>query len=166
MIFIKSISMDLCFQQVGWLEEHNCLTLHVRLHKIKCVKSVRQRAHMCTHKSAVPVFSRSSTRTSMCFFFWDETTIYRTGSHPWRSSTSSWKNRETEEAKMEFQPHHGLSAGGRHVCTQADNNGEETTGGGGGTIYFAAGWLAPLEQFSFPTYLQVLIRSLVPSVLQ
>lgn len=32
---------------------------------------------------------------------------------------------------MQFQPHRGLSAGGRHACTQADNNGgEETTGGG------------------------------------
>lgn len=36
---------------------------------------------------------------------------------------------------MQFQPHRGLSAGERHACTQADNNGEEeTTRGGVGVI--------------------------------
>lgn len=107
---------------------------------IKCAKSVWQRAHTCgktSSKSAVPVgfFKIKHKNQHVIFFyflFFDETTIYRTKSHPWRCSTSSWKNRETEEAKMQFQPHHGLSAGGRHACTQADKNGgEETTRGGG-----------------------------------
>lgn len=47
---------------------------------------------------------------------------------------------------MQFQPHRGLSAGGRHACTQADNNGGEETAGGG---YLAASWLAALKRFSF-----------------
>lgn len=62
---------------------------------------------------------------------------------------------------MQFQPRRGLSAGGRHVCTQADNNGGEEKTGGAGESYFAAGWLAALKHFSFRTYLQVLICCLV-----
>lgn len=69
---------------------------------------------------------------------------------------------ETEEAKMQFQPCCGLSPGGDHACTQADNNGGEERAGGS---YFAPGWLAALKHFSFRTYLQVLICCLAPSVL-
>lgn len=132
--------------------------------KTKCVKWLRRPAHTCgktSSESSSGVF-QDQVQEPACFFGGERRQFIAPNLHPWRCSTSSWQNRETEEAKMQFQPCCGLSAGGHHACTQADNNGGEESAGGS---YFA-GWLAALKHFSFRTHLQVLICCLAPSVLQ